>query len=183
MSKEDMFNGFSMKDINDHKKKYTKEVKEKYGETSAYKESEIKTISLVEKEKDFVVVLSTITSPTSSVTMEKVGTGSSIFGLNKQIESGQINIKGKDGKYQYNMITERERSPLNGFSDFETKGNNIVVVIYSTARKGDNDKNIINLNINNETDKKVYVYVIGDDEKLPRCSVTKGGNNVYVEKL
>lgn len=144
--------------------------------------SDIKTIGLVEKEKDFIAVLSTVNSPTSSITIEKVGTGSSIFGLNKQIENAEISIKGENGKYQYSLITEREKSPLNGFSDFETKGDNIVVVVYSTARKGETDKNIINLKVNNKTDKKAYVYVIGDDEKLPRCSITKGGS-VYVEKL
>lgn len=50
MSKEDMFNGFSMKEINEHKNKYAKEVKEKYRESNAYKESEIKT-SKYTKEK------------------------------------------------------------------------------------------------------------------------------------
>lgn len=43
MSKKDMFNAFSMNEIEAHKKKYEKEVKERYGNTDAYKESEKRT--------------------------------------------------------------------------------------------------------------------------------------------
>ncbi|MGL4772217.1 MAG: MerR family transcriptional regulator [Clostridium sp.] len=43
MGKKEMFKSFDMKEINDTKKKYEKEVKEKYGSTDAYKEYENKT--------------------------------------------------------------------------------------------------------------------------------------------
>lgn len=43
MNKDDMFSSFSMENIEEHKRKYAKETKEKYGETLAYKECEKKT--------------------------------------------------------------------------------------------------------------------------------------------
>lgn len=49
MKKEDMFKGFSTKEIESHKKKYAKETKEKYGESSEYKESELKTSNYDDK--------------------------------------------------------------------------------------------------------------------------------------
>lgn len=55
MKKEEMFNGFSMKEINEHKKKYANEVKAKYGESTAYKESEIKTSKYNKEEWDEIM--------------------------------------------------------------------------------------------------------------------------------
>lgn len=43
MSKKDMFEPFDMKKIEEHQKKYEKEVKENYGKTKAYEESKRKT--------------------------------------------------------------------------------------------------------------------------------------------
>jgi DNA-binding transcriptional MerR regulator len=43
MNKEDMFNAFDMTEIERHKTKYAEEVKQKYGNTDAYKESQLKT--------------------------------------------------------------------------------------------------------------------------------------------
>lgn len=43
MSKEEMLNSFDMTDIEEHQKKYAQEVKEKYGSSNAYKESQEKT--------------------------------------------------------------------------------------------------------------------------------------------
>lgn len=140
------------------------------------------SINTIDKNKDFVVVLSTTNSPTSSVVMEKIGEGKSIFGRNKSVESVSIDLIGRNNEYKYKMSTVGENYPLTGEDELKLKGKDIVIVVYSTSRKGKDDKNIVNINVNNETDRKAYVYVVGDDEKLPRCSVTKGGNNVYVEK-
>lgn len=43
MKKKDMFEAFDMSEIEKHKAKYAKEVKEKYGKTEAYRESQEKT--------------------------------------------------------------------------------------------------------------------------------------------
>ncbi|MDF2556873.1 MAG: MerR family transcriptional regulator [Bacillales bacterium] len=48
MSKEKMFNSFSMKEIEEHQKKYEKEVEERWGGTDAYTESVRKTKSYTE---------------------------------------------------------------------------------------------------------------------------------------
>lgn len=43
MSKKEMFDGFSIEEIEKHKEKYAEETKEKYGDSSAYKESQRRT--------------------------------------------------------------------------------------------------------------------------------------------
>ena len=43
MSKKEMFDAFDMSEIEKHQQKYAEEVKEKYGDTNAYKESQAKT--------------------------------------------------------------------------------------------------------------------------------------------
>lgn len=43
MNKKEMFDGFSMEEIEKHKEKYAKEVKEKYGDSHAFKESQSRT--------------------------------------------------------------------------------------------------------------------------------------------
>lgn len=43
MGTEEMFKGFDMKEIDEHKQKYTEEVKQRWGNTDAYKESNSKT--------------------------------------------------------------------------------------------------------------------------------------------
>lgn len=45
MNKNEMFNSFDSSEIDEHRKKYAKETKEKYGDTNAYKESKDKTSS------------------------------------------------------------------------------------------------------------------------------------------
>ncbi|GGE59548.1 MerR family transcriptional regulator [Priestia taiwanensis] len=45
MAKKDMFGAFDMKKIEEHQKKYEQEVKDKYGDTLAYKQSQEKTKS------------------------------------------------------------------------------------------------------------------------------------------
>ncbi|MEG2338436.1 MAG: hypothetical protein RSB66_05095 [Clostridium sp.] len=140
------------------------------------------SITQIDKTKDFVLALSTTNSPTSSLVIEKSGDSKNIFGGNKSFENAEITLKGKGGKYEYSMATSKDRFPLSGLKEFKPNSKDIVLLVYSTARKGESDKNVINIKLNNETDKKVYVYVIGDDAKLPRCSITKGGSNVYVEK-
>ncbi len=55
MNKKEMFTAFDMTDIEQHKEKYAQEVKEKYGKSEAYKESEEKT-SKYSKE-DWAVIM------------------------------------------------------------------------------------------------------------------------------
>lgn len=43
MNKNEMFGGFDITEIEKHKEKYAEEVRQKYGHTEAYKESEKKT--------------------------------------------------------------------------------------------------------------------------------------------
>ncbi|RPF53237.1 MerR family transcriptional regulator [Aquisalibacillus elongatus] len=50
MSKKKMFEGFNMGDIREHENKYKDEVKEKYGHTDAYKQSQERTAKYTEQD-------------------------------------------------------------------------------------------------------------------------------------
>ncbi|EFM11343.1 transcriptional regulator, MerR family [Paenibacillus curdlanolyticus YK9] len=50
MSKQDMFEPFDMKEIEDHQKKYEQEVQQRWGSTDAYKESARKTAQYTEED-------------------------------------------------------------------------------------------------------------------------------------
>jgi type IV pilus assembly protein PilO len=138
-------------------------------------------INTIDKNKDFLVLLSTLNSPTSAITLEKSGKGIDIFGANKPIENVNINISGKDGKYFYSMSTEGENYPQNGqTAEFKPNSDNVVIMVYSQPRKYANDKNKVVINVHNKSDKKVYVYIINEDPKFPRATVVKDGNSIFV---
>ncbi|GEL77576.1 MerR family transcriptional regulator [Tenuibacillus multivorans] len=50
MNQKKMFENFSMEDIENHKTKYAKETKEKYGHTDAYKQSQQRTANYTEED-------------------------------------------------------------------------------------------------------------------------------------
>ncbi len=61
MNSKDRFESFSMKEIEEHRRKYTDEVKEKYGSTDAYLQSSMKTTGYSEKDwKDIMTRGNTI---------------------------------------------------------------------------------------------------------------------------
>jgi len=55
MDNKDMFNGFDITDIEKHKEKYADEVKQKYGKTNAYKESQRKTSKYTKNDWDIII--------------------------------------------------------------------------------------------------------------------------------
>lgn len=147
---------------------------------SSYQKSE-SDLSYIDSSKDFLVLLSTLNSPTSAITVEKSGKGIDIFGSNKSVETIDINLKGSDGKYTYSMATEANSYPKNGgFEGFTPTSEGIIIHVASTPRKYADDKNRAILNVHNNTDKNVYVYITNDDEKLPRVAVVKDGQGIYV---
>lgn len=136
-----------------------------------------------DENKDFLVLLNTLNAPTGNVTIEKSGKGIDIFGKNKTVENVYINLEGKNGKYSYSMSTEGDSYPKDGSKEaFETKTDNIIIMVSSLQRKYSEDKNVIMINVCNKTDKKVFVYITNEDEKMPRAMVTKDGEGIYVYK-
>ena len=55
MDNKDMFNGFDITDIEKHKEKYADEVKQKYGKTNAYEESQRKTSKYTKNDWDIII--------------------------------------------------------------------------------------------------------------------------------
>lgn len=159
--------------------------KEKIFSTSMVKPNivNVNTNQYIEQNKDFIVSLSTLNSPTTAVQIIKSGENFQIYGKNKEIEKAAIELKQNGDKYLYRMSTEGDAHPKDGgFKEFKTNSQNIIIYVYSTERKYQDDKNVVLLNIKNETDKKVMVYVVNDDKNKPRLNITATGSNIFVEK-
>ncbi|MBZ4664301.1 MAG: hypothetical protein JG776_2019 [Caloramator sp.] len=137
----------------------------------------------IEQNKDFLVMLSTLNSPETALQIIKTGEDFKIYGKNKQIEKASIELKQNGEKLLYRMSTEGDSHPKDGgFKEFKNNSENIIIYVYSTERKYQDDKNVVLLNVKNETNKKVMVYVFKDDKNKPRLNITATGNNIFVEK-
>lgn len=147
------------------------------------KTSENVNDSYILENKDFIITASTLNSPTSAIEIIKSGDNTIIYGKNKQIEKAEIEIKQNKDTLLYKMSTEGDKYPKdNTYKEFKPKTDSIIISIYSSGRKYADDKNIVLLNIKNESEKKVKVYVLNDDKNLPRLNIITNGNKVYVEK-
>ncbi|KRQ88084.1 hypothetical protein ABG79_00251 [Caloramator mitchellensis] len=141
------------------------------------------TNEYIEKNKDFILLASTINSPTTAVTLSKMGEGFSLFGNNKSIESASIELKQNDNKIFYKISTETETYPKSGeYKEFKSQTDDIIIYVFSTPRKFEDDKNVVLLNIKNETNRRVFAYIFNDDKNNPRVRVVTNGKNTFVEK-
>ncbi|MEZ0536223.1 hypothetical protein ACAG39_03100 [Caldicellulosiruptoraceae bacterium PP1] len=134
------------------------------------------------KNADFTISVSTIESPTTNVVIEKTGSVS-IFGANKLSENIHLYIKGNKGNYLYQYKTGKSQYPKNNFEKFNPIGRDIIIAIYSTSRRYEKDNNIVIVNIHNQSDKTVKVYIKDDDIKKPRVRTQLDGSGIYVEKI
>lgn len=128
---------------------------------------------------DFSISVSTVNSPTTNVSMQRFK-GVIIFGANKEREEVNLFLQGKSGSYKYKMQTQASIYPQNNFEAFVPNQSDINISIYSNPRKYQTDKNTVVVNIHNQTDKKVNVYIINDDKANPRVFIKKDGNGINV---
>jgi type IV pilus assembly protein PilO len=132
---------------------------------------------------DFIVLASTVNSPTTVLSMSKIGNGFSIKGENKLVENGKIHIKQKDNKLFYRISTTAEAYPKdNSFKEFESKTDEIIIYVSSSPRKYLDDNNVVVLDVKNETEKRVLVFIYNDDKNNPRVRIISSGKNAYVER-
>lgn len=132
---------------------------------------------------DFIVLASTVNSPTTTLSISKIGNGFSIKGENKILENGEIHIKQNDDKFLYRISTSSEAYPKdNSFKEFKPNTDEIIIYISSSPRKYSGDNNVVVLNVKNETEKRVLVFLYNDDKNSPRVRIISSGKNVYVER-
>ncbi|QNU68116.1 hypothetical protein EHE19_006700 [Ruminiclostridium herbifermentans] len=108
-----------------------------------------------------------------------------VYGDNKGIENAEIFIEEKAGKYYCKFKTDHEAYPDNDYSqtfEFVPIGKDLRLVVFSSARNGDNDKSGINLNIINNTKRTLNYLIKYDDEKSPRVKIGKTTGSVRNEK-
>lgn len=135
-----------------------------------------------EDKQDFLVLLNTLNAPTGCVLLEKIGTGKSIFGKNKMIEKAEIHIKGEKGQYGYAVFAGGKRYPKEDFEIYRPNSRDIAVMVSSLPRQYKDDNNVVIIDIENKSDKRVMVYVKNDDSEKPRAHITKSGEDIYVFK-
>ncbi len=86
-----------------------------------------------------------------------------------------------NGTYFYKYKADNSNMPGNGNANgitFNPKSEDILFEIFSEARKGNDDKSQIALNITNNTKKPVTIKVTGDDATNPRVKVKSEGTGV-----
>lgn len=141
---------------------------------------------------DFAVVASAFgggLAPSVSVSCKNPGEDSSfsrpvVYGDNKGIENVEIFIEQKNGKYYCKFKTDHEAYPNDKYTqtfEFIPEGNELRLVILSSARMSENDKAGVKIDIINNSSKNLTYTVMYDDTKSPRVKIDKTVGSVNKE--
>lgn len=123
------------------------------------------------KNYDIALTLNSATSDIDAVTMERRGVKASIISKNENEEvMVAIKLSGEDGIYTVSYMVGDDTYPSENYMDGTSinPGQSLDMVVFSTRRKGDNDKAGAIVYIDNLTDMKLNIYVVDDDESEPR---------------
>ncbi len=124
---------------------------------------------------DFNIALSPVTSDLPSVFIGKNEDNdkSYIYEDNKSYINVSFELFKENEKYYYRYKTKYQSYPeeYNKGVEFTPNGESIVLQIDSSQRVGKEDRNGINLNLINKTDKRLVVNVDRDDNYKPRAKI------------
>ena len=83
------------------------------------------------------------------------------------VEKVDITVTSEDDKkyVEYSIGSNKYRTEL--------LDNNLTIYVKSSSRVNSDDKNGVDVSINNDTDVAVYVKVVGDDSSDPRFNISK----------
>ncbi len=133
----------------------------------------------VSVESDFYIVLKPISSDMPTVTMGKSPYRyTAVYEDSNMFKEANIHIK-KEGEaymFRYNTSSYSYPAAEGEFEQMKPMGQDIVINVYSMIRLNEADSSGLVLNVYNDTDKAVKIYVSGDDASNPRFKVnTKSG--------
>ncbi len=107
-----------------------------------------------------------------------------VYGDSKGIENAEIFIEQKAGRYYCKFKTDHEAYPdkqYSGTFEFVPTGKDLRITILSSERKDDKDLAGLNLNIINNTNKKLIYEIKGDDKLSPRVRIGSTAGSVENE--
>ena len=133
----------------------------------------------VSVESDFYIVLKPISSDMPTVTMGKSPYRyTAVYEDANMFKEANIHIKKEGEAYMFRYDTSSYSYPAaeGEFEQMKPLGQDIVINVYSMIRLNEADSSGLVLNVYNDTDKAVKIYVSGDDASNPRFKVnTKSG--------
>lgn len=144
------------------------------------------TDTLDMKNGDFFISLRPITSDLPSITIGKLDDmdrDTYIYADNIGYEDIELQILQDGERFYYGYKTQSYSYPSGygkDFIEFTPIGDELKVVVISTARNKDNDLNGAKLSVINKTQWPLKLYIKNDDASLPRLKLDKLGDNVTV---
>ncbi|KDR93818.1 hypothetical protein SAMN02745945_01013 [Peptoclostridium litorale DSM 5388] len=149
--------------------------------------SERESTPAVSVDSDFYVVLKPISSDMPTVTMGKSPYRyTAVYEDSNSFKEAKIYIKKEGGEYMFRYETSSHGYPSASKEEYEKLqlfGDDIVIKVFSMARLNEKDSSGLVLNVYNETDKPVKVYVTGDDASKPRFRAVPKKGTVNTQKL
>lgn len=136
--------------------------------------------------RDFFISLRPITSDLPSITIGKfddTDRDTYIYADNIGYENIELQILQDGEKFYYGYKTQNYSYPSGygkDFIEFTPVGDELKVVVISTARNKDKDLSGAKLSVLNKTQRPLKIYVRNDDTSLPRLELDKLGDNVTV---
>lgn len=139
----------------------------------------------IENDYDFFIMLNPTTSDVSGKIVGQNGAGKEdtyVSNNDNDVQTVTMTLtKNEEGKYMaaYSIGSAKPKADTGSGIEFDP-GEDLNVLVQSTAKVGDDDKNGVKLNIINETDKVVNVKVINDDTASPRFKIASRSGKVKV---
>ncbi|SHH30586.1 type IV pilus assembly protein PilO [Caloranaerobacter azorensis DSM 13643] len=96
-----------------------------------------------------------------------------VYADNPSVEDVEIYFSETKGKFFYKYKTGRDKYPrdFNKWVEFNPLSNSINIIIYTHKRNSENDMSGVNIKLYNETNKRVFIKIVGDDRYRPRVNV------------
>ncbi len=154
---------------------------ENYGKQNPFYSSKVDT--RIEKTNesnkvsyDFAMNVKPYNSDLPTVTLGKTNDSQRktyVYADSPSVEDVEIYFSETEGKFFYKYKTGRDKYPrdFNKWVEFNPLSNSINIIIYTHKRNSENDMSGVNIKLYNETNKRVFIKIVGDDRYRPRVNV------------
>ncbi len=134
---------------------------------------------------DFYMIIKPISSDMPTVTIGKSPYRyTAIYADNPNFENTKLHLKQENTKLYYRYENSLYSYPDdNSFEEFTIDGEKIVLKIYSQPRLNYKDNSGVILNIVNDTDIGLDVYIYDDDRDNPRIKINPENGNINILKI
>jgi type IV pilus assembly protein PilO len=140
----------------------------------------IKASPIPFSQADFSIVINSYLDNAGKVIMKTANNPDSDLVYNKNsYVTGSFSVSGTDGSYKY-AYSIGENYSTGTIVLPENRTDKINLIVVSSERRDSFDKVGFSLSITSGADVPVYIYVVNEDDTLPRFKVGRMSGNVYV---